>query len=286
MGILEEIKYRFKNGSIVEQLIFIFIGIFVFTALVSSFYGLSGQRVTFFTNWFALSPSFDLWFSKPWTLVTYGFFHDGFLHILFNCIALSLFGKLFLDFFTPKQLLTFFLLGTVSGGMMFMLSYYSFPIFASTYPMPIVGASAGVSAIMIGLAIHIPNYQLRFRFIGHVKVWHIASFFIFTDLISLAGNNGGGHFSHLGGALFGYLYVSFVDGGKKSNFSSILSSIFRKKSKPLKTAYRSRKKTTKQSRMVKSGTQQQIDKILDKISTSGYDTLSKEEKEFLFKQKK
>ena len=285
MSILNEIKYRFKNGSIVEQLIFIFVGISIFTALAGSFCGLSGRRMTFFTDWFALSPSFDLWLNKPWTLVTFGFLHDGFLHILFNCIALYLFGRLFLDFFTPKQLLTFFLLGTVFGGMMFMLSYHIFPVLANRYPFPIVGASAGVSAIMIGLATYIPNYQLRFRFIGDVKVWHIAAFFIFMDLISLAGDNGGGHFSHLGGALFGYLYISLA-GGKKWDFFDVFSSIFRRKRTPLKTAYNSKKKKTQPSRTVKSDTQQQIDTILDKISTSGYDTLSKEEKEFLFKQRK
>ena len=172
--------------------------------------------MTFFTDWFALSPSFDLLLNKPWTLVTFGFLHDGsstFSLTALHCIFL---GDCFWISSLPKQLLTFFLLGTVFGGMMFMLSYHIFPVLANRYPFPIVGASAGVSAIMIGLATYIPNYQLRFRFID-IKVWHIAAFFIFMDLISLAGDNGGGHFSHLGGALFGYLYISFA-GGKKWDF--------------------------------------------------------------------
>ena len=154
MSILNEIKYRFKNGSIVEQLIFIFVGISIFTALAGSFYGLSGRRTTFFTDWFALSPSFDLWLNKPWTLVTFGFLHDGFLHILFNCIALYLFWEIVFGFFTPKQLLTFFFWGLFWRDDVYVELPY-FPVLANRYPFPI-GASAGVSAIMIGLATYIP----------------------------------------------------------------------------------------------------------------------------------
>jgi len=285
MSILEEIKSRFKNGSIVEQLIFVLIGTFIVTALTSSFSGLSGQRTTFFGEWFAVSPSFEVWFTRPWTIITYGFLHSGFLHILFNCIWLYFFGRLFLDFFTPKQLLTFFLLGTLFGGFAYMFSYNFFPLFENTPPIPMVGASAGVSAIVVGLATHVPNYQVKLRFIGYLKVWHIAAISILLDLIGLDGYNGGGHFSHLGGALFGFLYVSQAKGGKTSVFD-LFSNLFKKKKKPLRTVHKSKKRPVSTPKNVKSDTQEKIDHILDKISKSGYDTLSKEEKEFLFKQRK
>ena len=126
-----------------------------------------------------------------------------------------------------------------------------------------------------------PNYQLQFRFIGYVKVWHLAGVFILFDLISLAGGNGGGHIAHLGGAIFGYFYVSQAS-NKPINFFGWLSNLFTTKRKPLQTVYKSTKKTTNSK--ATGDNQAKIDAILDKISKSGYDTLTKEEKEFLFKQ--
>ena len=280
MSLLKDLQYKFKARGIVEQIIIVNIVVFVLMSLS----GLFGRQNNFFIEWFALSSSFDVFITRPWTIVTFGFLHGGFLHILFNLLWLYFFGRLFLDYFTPKQLLNFYLLGTVFGGVAYMLSYNTFPIFEGMVA-PIVGASAGVSAIVIGLATHIPNYQISLRFIGYVKIWHIAAFFIFIDLISLAGSNGGGHFSHLGGALFGYFYVSQA-GNKRKASSGSFSSIFKNKKKPLKTVYKSNKKPTPKPKNVKTDTQKKIDDILDKISKSGYDTLSKEEKDFLFKQKK
>jgi len=146
-----------------------------------------------------------------------------------------------------------------------------------------VGASAGITAIVIGIATYIPNYQLQLRFIGYIKVWHLALIFILFDLISLAGGNGGGHIAHIGGALFGYIYVSQSTNNKISSFDWF-SKLFNKKTKPLKTVYKSSKKNKNSS--TKDNDQVKIDAILDKISKSGYDTLTQKEKEFLFKQGK
>ncbi|MEQ6122836.1 rhomboid family intramembrane serine protease [Pseudotenacibaculum sp. MALMAid0570] len=284
MSILKDLQIRFKKGSILEQLIYINIAVFILTLIIGSFSGLFNSKPDFIVNWFALSSSLDTWITRPWTIITYGFFHDGFLHILFNCLWLYIFGRLFSDYFTPKQLLTFYLLGTVFGGIAYMLSYNFFPVFEGKLGA-MVGASAGVSAIVIGIATYIPNYQLRFRFIGYIKVWHLAGFFILMDLIQLAGSNGGGHFSHLGGALFGFFYVSQAS-NKKLNIFGSLSNLFKRKQKPLRTVHKSKRRPAPQPKHVKPDKQQKIDDILDKISKSGYDTLSKEEKEFLFKQGK
>ena len=281
MSTFKDIQTKFNSSGILAQLIYINIGVFILTSL-SGLFGPTGR--SFFIEWFALWSSFDLFIFKPWTLVTFGFLHGGFLHILFNMLWLYFFGRLFLDFFSPKQLLNFYILGTLFGGLAYILSYNTFPLFEGRVA-PIVGASAGVSAIVIGLATHIPNYQINLRFIGYVKVWHIAAFFIFIDLISLAGSNGGGHFSHLGGALFGYFYVRQAGSRKQPIFGGF-SNLFKRKKKPLKTVYKSKQKQATKPKNVKSDTQNKIDAILDKISKSGYDTLSKEEKDFLFKQKK
>jgi len=161
-----------------------------------------------------------------------------------------------------------------------------FPIFTSRSHY-LVGASAGVSAIVIGIATYIPNYQVKLPFLGFVKIWHIAAFNILLDLIQLAGNNGGGHFAHLGGALFGFLYVNYAS-NKEIDLFKNFNNLFRKKDKksPLKTVYNSGKTRRPSSSLNKTENQKKVDEILDKIGKSGYDALSKEEKDFLFKQGK
>ena len=286
MSVFKDLQTRFKTAGIVEQLIYINVALFIATILLSSLSGLYGEKSNFIFEWFSLSSSFDEFIFKPWTIISYGFLHGGFLHILFNCLWLYFFGRLFLEYFTPKQLLNFYVLGTVFGGLLFLISMNYFPLFEGK-SFTLVGASAGVSAIVIGIATYIPNYQLNLRFIGYVKVWHIAAFFILMDLISLAGGNGGGHFAHLGGAIFGFLYVRQAS-NKELNLFGWLNDVFKTKKKPLKTVYKSdkRKTTVNKTKQTKSENQQKIDEILDKISKSGYDTLTKEEKEFLFKQGK
>ena len=286
MSLLRELQTKFKSSGIVQQLIFINLGAFVVALLIGSFSGLSGTQSTFVRDWFALQTSFDIFPVRPWTLITYGFLHGDFIHILFNMIFLFFFGRLFLDYFSPKQLLNFYIFGTIFGGIVFISAYHIFPLFEG-YNGVAVGASAGLSAIVIGLAAYIPNYQLNLRFIGYVKLWHIAAFYVIIDLVSLAGPNAGGHFAHLGGALFGYFYIQQASTKRKSSSSSgSIFDIFKKKKKPLKTVHKSKTRTARPVKNTKSDTQQKIDSILDKISKSGYDTLTKEEKEFLFKQKK
>jgi len=280
MSLINELKSKFISASIIQQLIYVNIAVFIITLILSSFSGLYGNKTNFIYEWFSLSSSFEEMIIKPWSLVSYGFLHNGFLHILFNCLVLHFFGRLFLEYFSEKQALNFYVLGTLFGGIAYLVSYSYFPLFKGKVHT-MVGASAGITAIVIGIATYIPNYQLQLRFIGYVKVWQLAGAFILFDLISLAGGNGGGHIAHLGGALFGYMYVSKAS-NKQMNFSSWFYKLFSNRKKPLQTVYKSTKKTdTKKSTDNK---QAKIDLILDKISKTGYETLTKEEKEFLFKQ--
>ena len=280
MSVFKDLQTKFKSASIIQQLIYINVAVFIITLISSSFSGLYSKQMSFVYEWFSLSSSFDNFITKPWSLVSYGFLHSGFLHLLFNCLVLHYFGRLFLEYFTQKQALNFYLLGTVFGGIAYLLSYSYFPLFEGKVHT-MVGASAGITAIVIGIATYIPNYQLQFRFIGYVKVWHLAGVFILFDLISLAGGNGGGHIAHLGGALFSYVYVS-QSNNKKITFFSWFSELLTKRKKSLQTVYKSTKKTA--NAKATGENQAKIDAILDKISKSGYDTLTKEEKEFLFKQ--
>ncbi|WP_298781688.1 rhomboid family intramembrane serine protease [uncultured Polaribacter sp.] len=283
MSIINDLKLRYKQGNIIEKIIYINIGVFILSLLLPVIFGLYKNNGDFVLKWFALEYDFSSLLSKPWSIITYGFLHADLLHILFNLIALYFIGNLFLEYFTQKQLLSFYLIGTFFGGILFILSHNYFPLFEGE-SSTLVGASAGISAIFTGIATYIPNYQLKIRFIGFVKLWHLVAIWIGLDIIALTGNNAGGHFAHLGGALFGFLYVNQASNKDIKLFDSLLS-MFKKKEKPLRTAYKSPKKKTS-SNTNTSLTQQQIDAILDKISKSGYDTLTKTEKEFLFKQGK
>lgn len=283
MSIINNIQTRYKNATIVEKLIYINITVFALTLLTTVFSNLFESPVNIIIQWFSLNSEFNFFITKPWTIISYGFLHADFIHILFNLIVLYYFGNLFIQYFTQKQLLTFYLLGTFFGGLLFLLSYSYFPLFANQQ-VPLVGASAGISAIIVGIATYMPNYQLKLRLIGFVKLWHLAAIYIALDVLQLAGDNAGGHFAHIGGAIFGFLYVNQASNTETKIWNKI-ATIFSVKKKPLKTVYKS-KKTTVKKQTNTTYKQQKINAILDKISKSGYDTLSQDEKDFLFKQGK
>lgn len=283
MNILENLKYRFKNAGIVEQLIYVNLAVFLLVFISNTFGFLFQANTNLFVEWFSLPASFNDFLSKPWTIITYGFLHTSFLHILLNLIALFYIGHLFKQYFTAKQLLNFYLLGTLFGGIIFIASYNFFPALQRVADNSVLlGASAGISAIFIGIATYIPNYELKFPLIGYVKLYVLACVWIAIDIIQIPAGNAGGHLAHIGGALFGFLYVVKAS-NKELEILKPLKKFFEKKEKPLKTVYKSGKKT-KNTTSKKSENQQEIDAILDKISKSGYDTLTKTEKDFLFKQ--
>jgi membrane associated rhomboid family serine protease len=285
MNVLENLKYRFKHAGIVEQLIYVNLAVFLLVFVTNTFGFLFQSRTNLLVEWLALPANFDDFILKPWTIITYGFLHTSFLHILFNLIALFYIGHLFQQYFTPKQLLGFYLLGTLFGGIVFVVSYNFFPALQNVaHNSVLLGASAGISAIFIGIATYIPNYELKFPLIGFVKLWVLACIWIAIDIIQIPAGNAGGHLAHLGGALLGFFYVRNASNKELDIFKSI-NKLFSKKERKLKTVYKSGNKTPKPN-VDKTRNQEEVDAILDKISKSGYDTLSKSEKEFLFKQGK
>jgi len=276
--ILEQLRYKLKNGSVVEQLIFVNIIIFILTYFLGGVGFLFNNTQNFFYTWFALPANIDSFLSKPWTVITYGFMHGGFPHLLFNLITLYFIGNLFTNFLSAKKLITFYLMGTLLGGIVFLISYSYFPALQQQ-KSTLVGASSGILAILIGLTTYMPNYEIKFRFIGFVKLLFLGLIFISWDLISLGGNNTGGHLAHLGGAAYGFFAVYYRNSFQLSKFVKE-----KKEKSPLQTTYKSNKKQT--IRTTTNETQQKIDTILDKISKSGYEALSKPEKDFLFQQGK
>ena len=281
MNWMTDLYHKFLSRSIVERIIMLNVAIFILTYLFNTFSFLFQIDGNFIVNWFSLQPDFELLLFRPWTMITYGFLHLGFFHILFNMLVLYYFGNLFIDFFNSKQFLVYLLLGIISGGFIYMLSYNYLPGL-KTQASLLVGASAGVMAIVIGISSHIPHYSLQFRFIGNIKLLYIAVVLVVLDVVQIPSGNAGGHLAHLGGSLLGFVMTQYLNQGT-GLIAWITGTMTKKEKRPLKTVYKSPKKTTYHKKESKSEEQARIDSILDKISKSGYDTLSKEEKDYLFK---
>jgi membrane associated rhomboid family serine protease len=266
----------------VQKLIFWNIGFFLLSLLF--FYSFSVGQFQIPT-WIALSSNFGTFIKTPWTLITFNFFHSGFLHLFFNLMVLHFSGRLFNTYFTDKQLFAVYVLGGIFSGITFVLSY----ILIGKAGL-LVGASGAIMAILIATASYAPFMLLRIPLIGIVKLWHVAFVILLVDLIQMPLDNTGGHLAHLGGALFGFIYIKLLQSGTDLTkpFSALLdafANLFKpKKITPFKKVHRNSTKNVVNSLIAKKDiTQKQIDDILDKISKSGYDSLTKVEKEFLFK---
>ncbi|MBG6061364.1 membrane associated rhomboid family serine protease [Flavobacterium sp. CG_9.1] len=286
MNIIDDLKLQYNIGGIVTKLILWNVALFVFPWLFFALLSLLGFPIDYL-QFVSLSsnPAHLLW--KPWSLLSYAFFHSGIMHIVFNMIVLNFSGRLFMTYFTAKQLLGLYVLSAIFAGICYMLVFYVLNINA-----PIVGASAAIMAILVATTTYHPLMDLRLLIIGNVKLWHVTAVIIFIDLVQLRSENMGGHISHLSGALFGFIFIKLLQNGTDlsrgvSRFFGFFANLFQKnKTTPFKKVHKNYTKPVEKSIpkiITKDKSQQQIDEILDKISQSGYDSLTKEEKEFLFK---
>ncbi len=293
MNITDEIKDSFKRGSTLVKLIYINLGVFIAVKLIYVFFMLAGKSNLFddyVLNYLMVPAYLPVLLKTPWTVLTYQFLHFEFLHILFNLLWLFWFGRIFIKYLTQKQLVTTYLIGGFAGAILYILAYNVFPVFSEVLPQAkALGASAAVTAIVISISFYSPNYNVYIPFIGPVKIIYIALFFILTDLMQIASENAGGHIAHLGGALYGYFFSVQLRRGKDigrgfERLMDNLGSIFKPRTR-LKVSH---KKSTKEMddmeyNKMKVNKQKEIDRILDKIAQSGYDSLTKKEKETLFK---
>ena len=286
MNIIDDMKLHYKTGGIVTRLIFWNVALFVLPWLLFALLSLLGITIDYI-QYVSLSsnPALLLW--KPWSLLSYSFFHSGIMHIVFNMIVLNFSGRLFMTYFTSKQLFGLYVLSAIFAGISYILVFYVLNISA-----PIVGASAAIMAILVATTTYYPLMDLRLLIIGNVKLWHITAVIIIVDLMQLRSGNMGGHISHLAGAFFGFIFIKLLQNG--TDLSKIVSGVleffenlFKKDtSTPFKKVHKNYSRPVEKSGsriITKDKAQQQIDEILDKISQSGYDSLTKEEKEFLFK---
>ena len=284
MNIIDDLKLQYKTGGMLQKLIFWNIGLFVGFTLLDVILKLAKVPFNYF-DFVALSSDLSVFIMKPWTLITFNFFHSGIFHLIFNLLVLHFSGRLFNTYFTDKQMFGVYLLGGMFSGLIFLLSYFLLGNVSL-----LVGASGAIMAILIATTVYAPYMLLRIPLIGVVKLWHVAFVILAIDLIQLPMNNTGGHIAHLGGAFFGYSYIQILKSGTDittplSSFFDKIVNVFKPKEKtPFKKVHRNPvKKDVTSTVQNKDFTQKQIDEILDKISKSGYDSLTKQEKEFLFK---
>ncbi|MDO6518354.1 rhomboid family protein [Zobellia uliginosa] len=280
-----DLKYQYARLSVSEKLIVINVIVFIVMGLITA---LISPR---FEEWFALPKDFFDFLMQPWSIVTYSFLHGGIFHIIWNMYVLYVAGRILLNLFDGRRFLNIYFLGVILGGLLFLLSYNIFPTLININAS-LIGASAGVMAVLIFVCTYIPNQEVRLIFFN-VKLWQIGLFVVLMDLVQIPmGGNVGGRIAHLGGALLGYMYAKQLYNGKDigEGFSKMIDAIanlFKKTEKkaPMKTVYKNRQSTatTSKANYDKQAHQKKIDAILDKISKSGYESLSKAEKDFLFK---
>ena len=288
MNLVEDIKKSFREGSVLTRLIYINIGVFLLIRILHVFSFLAGDEFLLL-NWLALPDNPQEFILKPWTLATYMFLHFNFLHILFNIIGLYWFGKLFLYRFEQDKLLGLYIMGGLVGGVLYMVAYNIFPVFQSVNSV-LLGASASIFAILIALAVYEPNREIHLAFIGAVKLKYIAGIYLLLSVIGISTSNPGGNIAHIGGALWGYLYILQLRKGKDMSsglvkFINRLAGFFKPRSK-IRVTHKQPPRDDYEYNRQKQQKQEDINRILDKIAKSGYESLTKKEKEILFRQGK
>ncbi len=289
MSLIHELKTSFKKGTATTKIIYINLALFVIVRLSTVVYYLFSYSYDF-SMALALPADLSQLAYKPWTVVSYMFLHYDFMHILFNMLWLYWMGEIFLRYFDKSKLIGLYILGGLAGGLLYLLAYNSLDVFSGRLPNAhLLGASASVLAIITALASYAPNHRIRLMFIGEIKILHLAVVSVIIYLLSINVSNPGGNIAHLGGALSGYIFVLLYQKGidcTKWMFSiyNYFKSLFSRKT--IRVTHRQTKGGNYEYAQKKRDNQEEINRILEKIRTSGYNSLSKEEKKALFKMNK
>jgi membrane associated rhomboid family serine protease len=296
--IIEDIKLKIRSGNPITRLIIINISVFLiisvlrillfFTGNASAF----GYVVNSFIENISIPLSLEGFIHKPWTIITYMFTHIDLFHILWNLVTLYWFGQILSDYTSSKKIIPLYLLGGIVGGLVTLLLFATLPVLYPYQGGTMVGGSAGITAIVIAAATLVPHFRINLMFIGPVKLMYVAIVVVFIDMLNVASySNVGGNLAHLGGALMGYVFIVQYKKGRDwsswiSKFLDWMGGLFKPSTKSkMKVAYK-RGVSDEEYNYSKKVTQEQIDSILDKISKSGYESLTKNEKEILFKASK
>jgi membrane associated rhomboid family serine protease len=290
MGIWEDIKKTFHNGSNLTRLIYINIGVFILITLaaIAGFLIASPVISDKAIDLLAVPSAMQKLITRPWTLITYMFLHKDIWHILFNMLWLYWFGSIFLQYLDQRKLVSVYILGGIGGAVLYILSFNVFPAFSGLVSESVaIGASASVMAVVIAIAAYVPDYTINMLLLGRVKIKYMAlAIFVLTSFMDFSVNSGG-KLAHIGGAIFGYLYTMNIRQGRDigrgiNKAIDIIVTAFRPRKK-MKVTYK-KPVTDYDYNSIKAEHQAKINTILDKISKGGYDSLTKEEKETLFRE--
>jgi membrane associated rhomboid family serine protease len=287
----EDIKQQFRGGRMASRLIIVNVAIYlVFELSLVLFHQFSNEGSgEWFLTYTAVTSNLGSLLVKPWTIISYQFVHQRFGHILYNMLMLYFGGRLFSEFLSDKKMLRVYLGAGIAGALMYVLAYNLLPAYAVEKQYSVaIGASASALGIFVAIATYVPNFMVSLFMLIEVRLKYVAIFLVVLDVINLDNGNAGGHFTHLGGALFGFLYARSLKQGSDW-FDAILKPFVALKktlmprSRSLKKVYESATGHSGSSAFQRDKMKQEvIDRILDKISRSGYNSLSKEEKEILF----
>lgn len=284
---LDDLKHAVKFGNVLTRLIILNVAVFIIINLMGVFISLGGSGNRFaetVNGYFAMYSGISSFLYHPWGIITYQFVHGGILHLLFNMLWLYWMGRIFMEFLGSRKLLSVYLIGGMSGAVLFMIAYQALPLFSGIREyVSVIGASGSVLAITVAAATLVPDYSIGLLFFGQVKLKYLAAAAIILDLLSMAGPNAGGHIAHLGGALFGFIYIRQLRSGRNigawmDSLTSFVENLFSKNKPSMRVVHRKKNADVTD--------QETIDRILDKISQSGYDSLTSAEKEILFKASK
>ena len=283
---ISKIKYNFKQGSILSKLIYINVGLFLIVRLLAVAFTLFNMNADTVLFWLQVPSSPIQLLYRPWTLLTYMFTHFDFLHIIFNMLWLYWFGGLFLSFFSERQLGGLYVIGGLAGALLYIVSYNFFPYFSNVAAhSTLMGASASVMAIVFAVSFYKKDMEISLLLIGRIKLIYLALFTLGIDLLAITSDNAGGHIAHIGGALSGILYASQYIKGKDlttpfNKFIDFVVNLMRRKPR-MKVTHR-RTENDWEFNARKHQEQEVIDRILDKLKRSGYESLSDNEKKQLF----
>ena len=291
-NLIQEIKFQLRSGTITNRLIIVNVCVFLLILLVKKSFLLYNIDPRTSDEWIHhlldLNSSLPAFIRAPWGLFTSIFTHEQFGHLLFNMLFLYFSGRFFEQYFSRKKLWLTYLFGGICGGILELVANNLFPALQGTNVV-ILGASGSIMAIFTALAFYQPNLQVQLFGIFPIRIYFLALFFLFKDLINIGTDDQIAHFAHLGGALFGLLSIQKMHSSKNiltrlEGFFNRIKGLFTAKKQPKNT--RTRFKTDEEFNVEKRQKQERMDEILDKISKSGYDSLTKAEKDFLFNQSK
>ncbi|MDD4144335.1 MAG: rhomboid family intramembrane serine protease [Prolixibacteraceae bacterium] len=288
MDIWADIKRTFIEGSVLTRLIYVNLGVFLVVKLTGVLFFLVNQQFSLI-EWLAVPSDPDFLIRRFWTPVSYMFLHAGFLHLLFNILGLYWFGKLFLYHFEGDKLLSVYLMGGIAGAFFYIVAFNVFPAFSPVNAV-LLGASASVFAILVAVAVYDPLREIHLFFIGRFPLKYVAAFYVLLSIIGISTSNPGGNLAHLGGAAWGWFYI--VQLGKGNDYGAAIvkwldkiAEWFKPKSR-LNVTFKQPPRDDYEYNRQQNMRQEEINRILDKIAESGYDSLTKKEKEMLFKQGK